>query len=94
MVRPNYNKTKIMMNYSEYTAQIMSDPSYYGSECSTADAAAICERLAALITDAFPGIEVRTWNDTIGGSAATLGPDQSVCDEINLWISSNWTAAL
>ena len=82
------------MKYNEYTAQIISDRSYYGSECSATDAAEITKRLTAMIEQKFPGITVREWTETIGGSASTLGPDQSVCDEINQWISDNWTAAM
>ena len=78
--------------YKNYTAQIIADPSYYGSECTQADQ--IAAQLTAMIALAFPGIAVREWTDTIGGSASTLGPDQSVCDEIDQWISENWTAAL
>ena len=82
------------MKYTEYTAQIISDPSYYGSECSATDATEITKRLTAMIERNFEGITVREWTNTIGGSASTLGPDQSACDEINQWISDNWTAAL
>jgi hypothetical protein len=78
--------------YKNYTAQIIADPSYYGSECTQADAIQIAAQLTAMIALAFPGIAVREW--TTGGSASTLGPDQSVCDAIDQWISENWTAAL
>jgi hypothetical protein len=47
-----------------------------------------------MIEREFSGITVREWTDTIGGSASTLGPDQSLCVEIDKWISENWTAAL
>ena len=82
------------MNYNNYTAQIIADPSYYGSECTQADASQIAAQLTGMIEPKFPGITVREWTDTIGGSASTLGPDQSVCVAIDKWISENWTAAL
>ena len=85
------NATIMQYNYKNYTAQIIADPSYYGSECTQADASQIAAQLTAMIELAFPGIAVREWT---GGSASTLGPDQSVCDEIDQWISENWTAAL
>ena len=71
------------MNYNNYTAQIISE-----------DANQITAELTGMIELAFPGIAVREWTDTIGGSASTLGPDQSVCVAIDKWISENWTAAL
>ena len=80
--------------YSEYTAQIFNDPSYYGSECTVEDANAITTKLSEMITRRFPGIEVKTWTDTIGGRASTKAPDQEVCDEVDQWISDTWTAAL
>ena len=82
------------MNYTDYTAQIFNDPSYYGSECTVEDANAIVAKLSDMISRQFPGIEVKTWTETIGGSGSTKGPDQTVCDEIDQWISDNWTAAL
>jgi len=88
------NATIMQYNYKNYTAQIIADPSYYGSECTPQDANQITAELTGMIELAFPGIAVREWTDTIGGSASTLGPDQSVCDEIDQWISENWTAAL
>jgi len=71
------------MNYNNYTAQIISE-----------DANQITAELTGMIEREFPGITVREWTDTIGGSASTLGPDQSLCVEIDQWISENWTAAL
>ena len=71
------------MNYKNYTAQIISE-----------DANQITAELTGMIEREFPGITVREWTDPIGGSASTLGPDQSVCVAIDKWISENWTAAL
>ena len=70
------------MNYNNYTAQIPQDANQ------------IAAQLTAMIEREFPGITVREWTDPIGGSASTLGPDQSVCVAIDKWISENWTAAL
>lgn len=81
-------------DFSEYTAQIYSDASYYGSNCTQDDADRITSSLSAMIRNEFPGINVRIWTETIGGSAATLGPDQEICDEVDQWISKNWTSAL
>ena len=82
------------MSYENYTAKIIADPSYYGSECTNAEANQIASKLAAMIERNFPGIAFNNFDETIGGSASTVGPDQSVCDEIDQWISDNWTAAL
>ena len=81
-------------DYSDYTAQLNSDPSYYGSDCSTIDARNITARLTQMIETQFPRIVIREWSEVIGGSASTLGPDQTVCAEIDEWIADNWTAAL
>ena len=81
-------------DYNNYTAQLISDPSYYGSDCSTIDARNITARLRQMIQTQFPRIMVREWSEVIGGSASTLGPDQTVCAEIDEWIADNWTAAL
>ena len=82
-----------MNNYSEYTVQISSEPSYYGSECTQQDADRIVERLGNLIRTQFPGIQTEKYVDG-QGSSKTTGPDESVVEEINLWIEKNWTAAL
>ena len=76
------------MKYSEYAAAISNDPSYYGTECTLADAERIAASLTKMIEAEFPGI-----NETTSGSKTT-GPDSDVIDEINGWISNNWTAAL
>jgi len=81
------------VDYSEYTVKISDEPSYYGSECSQEDADEISEKLCKMIDRQFPGIQTDLWSDG-DGSSKTTGPDDNVCDEINDWISSNWTAAL
>lgn len=80
-------------DFAGYTAQVQDDPTYYGSECTEQDGREIAERLSRMICREFPGIEVRTWRDG-DGSASTTGPDSETCQEIDRWISENWTAAL
>lgn len=82
-----------MNNYSEYTVKISSEPSYYGSECTQQDADRIVESLGSLIRSEFPGIQTEKYVDG-QGSSKTNGPDESLVEEINLWIENNWTAAL
>ena len=81
------------IEYSEYTVFVSDEPSYYGSECTQDDADEISEKLCEMIERQFPGIETDLWSDG-NGSSKTTGPDDNVCDEINEWISNNWTAAL
>ena len=76
------------MNYSEYATAISNDPSCYGTECTLADAERIAASLTKMIEAEFPGINVTT------SGSKTTGPDSDVIDEINDWISNNWTAAL
>lgn len=78
-------------DYSEYTAQISSDPSAYG-DVTAERAAEIAETLANMIRSEFPGIEVNTQYAI--GSASTTGPDAATAREIDNWISENWTSAL
>jgi len=80
-------------NYSEYAVKLISDPVYYGSECTQDDAEKIVEKLSRMIQREFPGVDVSTWQEG-AESSATTGPDSEVVDEINQWISDNWTAAL
>ena len=82
-----------MNDYSEYTVKISSEPSYYGSECTTDDAGRIVEQIAAMLEAQFPGITTVEHHDG-EGSGKTTGPNESVVEEINLWIEKNWTAAL
>lgn len=77
--------------YSGYTAQVPTDPSFYGS-CTSEDAAVIASRIAEMIKGQFPGIDVREYPEI--GKASTLGPDESISSVIDEWIEANWTAAL
>jgi len=79
------------MNYTEYTIQLSTDPSYYGDTCSIDDAERIVAQLSELIRNEFPGIEIEVASE-IGGK--TTGPDEDICQDIHSWISDNWTAAL
>ena len=81
------------IDYSEYEVRVIDEPSYYGSECSQEDADAISEKLCEMIERQFPGIQTDLWRDG-DGSSKTTGPDDDICEEINDWISNNWTAAL
>ena len=76
------------MNYSKYTTAISNEPSYYGIECTQTDADRIAATLTKMIECEFLGINVTT------SGSKTTGPDSEVIDEINEWISNNWTAAL
>lgn len=76
------------MNYSKYTTAISNEPSYYGTKCTQADADRIAATLTKMIEGEFPGINVTT------SGSKTTGPDSEMIDEINGWISNNWTAAL
>jgi len=84
---------EMFKDYSEYTVKISSEPSYYGSECTQQDSDRIVDSLGSLISAEFPGIEIEDYVDG-RGSSKTTGPDESVIEEINAWISDNWTAAL
>lgn len=79
--------------FSGYRVSISTEPSYYGSDCSSGDAVRIVNNLDEMIRNEFPGIQTQKWNDG-AGSSATTGPDETVVAEINRWISENWTAAL
>ena len=81
------------IDHSDYTVKVSDEPSYYGSECSQEDADAISEKLCEMIERQFPGIQTDLWSDG-DGSSKTTGPDDNICEEINEWISNNWTAAL
>ena len=81
------------IDHSDYTVKVSDEPSYYGSECSQDDAYAISEKLCEMIERQFPGIQTDLWSDG-DGSSKTTGPDDDICEEINEWISNNWTAAL
>jgi len=81
-----------MINYSEYTVRVSTDPSYYGSDCDQADANRISDGIAKLVKGQFPGVAIIKESE-IGGRGVS-GPDQSTVDEIDEWVESNWTAAL
>jgi hypothetical protein len=81
------------IDYSEYTVCVSDEPSYYGSECSQDDADEISDKLCEMIQRQFPGIQTDIWSDG-DGSSKTTGPDDNICDDIDEWISNNWTAAL
>lgn len=77
-------------DYSEYSVKVTSDPSYYGTDCTQADAARMAASLADLIRSEFDGIDVV--ENAL--NSKTTGPDENVIEEINTWIQDNWTAAL
>ena len=83
----------IQRDYSEYEVRVSNDPSYYGSECDADDGDRIASAICRLIENQFPGIQTELWMEC-HSSSSTTGPNDNVCDEINEWISSNWTAAL
>jgi hypothetical protein len=79
------------MTYEEYKITLSSDPSVYG-DISPERTEEINDRLSSMIKAEFPGIQIEISNLDCCGK--TTGPDQNVLDEINSWISENWTAAL
>jgi hypothetical protein len=81
-----------MSNYSEYTVRVSTDPSYYSSTCTQADAERISDNIAKLVEAEFLGVSIIKESE-IGGRGVS-GPDQEIVDEISDWISTNWTAAL
>lgn len=80
-------------NYSEYTHYISVEPSYYGSDCTQADAERIYDSLGEMVRAQFPGIDIRRHIDG-DRSGATTGPVSEVCTEIDQWVSDNWIAAI
>jgi protein gp37 len=79
--------------YQDYTVSVPVEESSYGSGCTREQAIGIAARLETMLAREFSGIQIRTWRDGTG-SGRTTGPDQDVIDEINDWVSRNWTAAL
>ena len=79
-------------DYSDYTVRVTSEPSYYGSTCTDADAESIAQRIADMIREEFAGI-VCTVSRNVEGPGIT-GPDEAIRDEILLWVDAHWTAAL
>jgi hypothetical protein len=81
-----------MSTLNEYTVQISTDASYYGSDCTQADADRIASNIEKLVLTEFPGVTVIKESE-IGGRGVE-GPDQETVDAISDWISNNWTSAL
>jgi len=79
------------MAYNEYKITLSSDISSYG-DISQERTNEINEILSAMIVTEFPGIQIEISH--LDGCGKTTGPDQDTIDEINSWISENWTAAL
>ena len=52
------NDTNVKNDYSEYTVKTSTEPSFYGSECTQADADCIAKNISDLIRSEFPGITV------------------------------------
>ena len=100
-----YAVDEVEVTYSEYTVCVGNDASNYGSVCVGNDefchswdctrdrAVKIADSIQTMIETQFPGINVRR-TEEIGAPTPTTGPDSAVIDEINLWIQTNWTAAL
>jgi hypothetical protein len=80
------------MTYTEYTVRVSTDPSYYGTDCTQADAARIADSLSQMVSLEFPGITIIRQNE-IGGRGVN-GPDSAIVDDIHQWIEAHWTAAL
>lgn len=78
--------------YQNYSVNVSTDPTYYGSECTHDDASRIASNIASLIRGEFPGVNVRIGSD-IGGRGVT-GPDDAIVRQIEQWIAENWTTAL
>jgi hypothetical protein len=78
--------------FSEYKVTLSSDVSSYGDNVSQEQVNEINEILSAMISREFPEIQIEISN--FDGCGKTTGPDQDTIDEIDSWISENWTAAL
>lgn len=76
------------MNYSDYSVQVTTDPSYYGSSCTQADADRIAANLGDMIRAEFPGVQITN------SGRPVCGPDSGVVEEIRQWVEENWTNAL
>ena len=77
-------------DFSEYSVTVETDPGYYGSRCTDADAVKIANGIAELIRSEFPGIQINT--QSVG--RPVTGPDEEVVEDIRRWVDDNWTAAL
>lgn len=83
------------MNYSNYTIYIPLDPQYYGSVCTTNEAANIARALASLVADRFPGIDTQlTPANRPPAPRAVSGPDPDTVQAIADWVSDNWWTCL
>jgi hypothetical protein len=78
------------MTYENYKITLNSNPSSY--DVSQNRTNEINRILSSMILDEFPGIEIEI--TPIYNMGKTTGPEQNTIDEINNWISENWTAAL
>ena len=81
------------VDYSEYTIFVSEEASYYGSECTAADAEDIAMKICAQAEREFPNLVTELWSEG-DGSCSTTGPNDDVCEEITRWMQDNWTAAL
>jgi hypothetical protein len=83
-----------MKDYSEYTATVKTDESYYG-DCSRSEALDIAAKITAALAEKFPGIEIRQCPMIgRGDQDETAGPEQSVCYEIDLIAEQAMESAL
>jgi hypothetical protein len=80
------------MTYNEYKIILSSDISSYGDDDSQEHIEEINEILSAMISREFPKIQIEI--TPIYNGFKITGPDQDTIDQINNWISENWTAAL
>ncbi len=83
---------RTLEDYSEYTHFINNDPCYYGSDCTQKNADRITDNLVDLIRGEFPGISIMDYDGDCSGG--TTGPDENIIEDIDRWVSENWTAAL
>lgn len=77
--------------YSGYSVDITTEPAFYGSVCTEAEAIAIASRLSDMVEDEFPGVSVYFAHE---GGRPVQGPDETVREEIRTWIQDNWIAAV
>lgn len=86
-------------DYSEYTTTVHSAPENFG-DCTDEQAEKIVEKLKKMISEQFPGIQIRI-NPCYGGCGSMAdathngdGDTDDTCNEIDRWISENWEKAL
>ena len=80
-------------DFSDYTTYISVDPEFYGTDCDEVMVQTIYENLSKMIEAEFTGICVLPFRDG-EGSGKTVGPCDEIVNEINEWISDNWTQSL